>query len=301
MNMKQLKYVLILANEGSFSRAANTLNISQPSLSQYIKKIEQQIGMDLFDRANGDVKLTDAGRIYIDIGRQILDLEHQMETQFSDIAAHKTGSLIIGTAPYRAAGMMPEIARKFQALHPGMHLIVREGTTAELEEAMAHGEYDLCLTMLPIDQRLYDAEKIMEEELVLAVPAAHAPWNAERMAGRKYPAIDARQIDGEAFVMLTDTQFMQRQLQNLCMDYDVHLKTAAVVKSLEAQIAMVKAGVGMALMPSGIERFCANREAAFYSFRQALPRREVVIMWRRDRKLSQAAEEFKGVVRRIAW
>ena len=105
MNIKQYKYVITLAKESSFSKAADVLNITQPSLSQYIKKIEKGIGLELFDRTNGDVRLTDAGRVYIEAGRKILDLEHQMEVSFSDLAAHKTGSLIIGAAPYRAAGM----------------------------------------------------------------------------------------------------------------------------------------------------------------------------------------------------
>ena len=86
MNLKQFRYVLTLADEGSFSRAAETLNIKQPSLSQYIKKIEKEVGMELFDRSGGDVRLTDAGRAYIDIGRKMLDLEHQLEGRFSDLA-----------------------------------------------------------------------------------------------------------------------------------------------------------------------------------------------------------------------
>ena len=155
MNTRQLHYVITLAHEGSFSRAADTLNITQPSLSQYIKKIEKQIGLELFDRTNGDVRLTDAGRVYIDTGRKILDLEHRMENSFTDLATYKTGSLIIGAAPYRAASMLPTIARSFQSLHPGMHLVVREGTTAELVDGMEHGEYDLALTLLPIDERLF--------------------------------------------------------------------------------------------------------------------------------------------------
>lgn len=110
MTTKQLQYVLTLAHEGSFSRAADVLNITQPSLSQYIKKIEKEVGLPLFDRANGDVRLTDAGKVYIEGGRKILDIEHQMENGFTDLTSYKTGSLIIGTAPYRAASMMPVIA-----------------------------------------------------------------------------------------------------------------------------------------------------------------------------------------------
>ena len=302
MNTKQYKYVITLAKESSFSKAADVLNITQPSLSQYIKKIEKEIGLELFDRTNGEVRLTDAGRIYIEAGQKIRDIEHQMENSFIDLASHKTGSLIIGTAPYRAASMMPLLAKQFQSLYPGMYLVVREGTTSELVEGMERGEYDFALTLLPIeDQFLFNYEKAVEEELVLAVPSTMPPFIAEDLNLRKYPAIDARNLENQPFVMLTETQFMQKQLEKLLVDYKLTVRPAAIVKSLEAQIEMVKAGVGMALMPSGIERFCKDQEVKFYSFKDPLPKREVVIIWRKDRKLSKVAEELKNMIHSIKW
>ncbi|MBQ9942850.1 MAG: LysR family transcriptional regulator [Clostridia bacterium] len=89
MNTKQLEYVQVLAREGSFSRAADALNISQPSLSQYIKKIETEIGLPLFDRTNGNVRLTDAGHVYLSSGKQILDLEQQMNAPFQYLSENK--------------------------------------------------------------------------------------------------------------------------------------------------------------------------------------------------------------------
>lgn len=299
MNHKQFKYVLVLEKEGSFSKAADVLNISQPSLSQYIKKIEQEIGIELFDRANGEVRLTDAGRVYIEAGRKILDVEHQLEVQLSDLATHKTGSLVIGTAPYRAAGMMPVVAKRFQQAYPGIHLVIREGTTAELSEAVERGECDLCLTMLPLDDRIFSYEKVAEEEMILAVPASCEPFKTQTIVGLRYPAINVKDINRHSFVMLTDSQFMQKQLQNLVIDYKLILRTAAVVKSLGSQIAMVRAGVGMALVPSGIESFCLKEEVSFYSFAECLPKRVVVVMWRKDRKLSAIENELKSVIKNI--
>lgn len=299
MNAKQYKYVLVLANEGSFSRASDVLNITQPSLSQYIKKIEKQLGIALFDRANGDVRLTDAGKVYVETGRKILDLEHQMDGKLADLRSYRTGSLIIGAAPYRAASMMPLIASSFRKLHPGMHLVVREGTTAELVENMEHGEYDLCLTMLPIDSELFSYEKVLEEELILAVPASYRPLPSA--PGAKHDVVDVEVLNHKSLVMLTDGQFMQKQLNSLILSHHLNVIPAAVVKSLEAQIEFVKAGVGMALMPSGIERFCSHQEVRFYSFSTPLPRREVVVMWRKEYPLSKTAEELKKVILAIDW
>ena len=301
MNLKQFKYVQILAQEGSFSKAADVLNITQPSLSQYIKKIEGEVGLALFDRTNGEVRLTDAGRVYIEAGQRIMEIEHQMKVSFTDLQEYKTGSLIIGTAPYRAASMMPDIVASFQKRHPGIHIIVREGTTAEVAEGMEHGEYDLALTLLPVNDRLFNYEKVAEEELVLAVPASYEPFPAVPFPDRRYAAIETSVLNGKRFVMLTDTQFMQRQLIELLLDNDIKVSAAATVKSLEAQIEMVKAGVGVALMPTGIERFCRDSSVVFYSFIDPLPKREVVVFWRKDRILSGVAEELKEVIHSISW
>ena len=222
-----------------------------------------------------------------------------MENSFTDLAAYKTGSLIIGAAPYRAASMLPTIARSFQSLHPGMHLVLREGTTAELVEGMEHGEYDLALSLLPIDDRLFAWEKVMEEELVLAAPHDFPAISTTNLPGRMFGAMDVKELDGKSLVMLTEGQFMQKQLANLMLDHKITVHTAAIVKSLEAQIEFVKAGVGMALVPSGIERFCKPEEVTFYSFNQSLPKREVVVMWRKDRKLSNVAMELKNVIHSI--
>lgn len=287
----------MLASEGSFVRAAEALGISQPSLSQYVKKIEENAGLPLFIRTGGDVRLTDAGRVYVEIGKQILDLKHQMENRFSDLAAHKTGSVIVGTSPFRSAAMMPQVVKKFRQLHPGMHVVVEEMTSTELLDAAEHGKFDICLTLLPADASVFTWETVSKEELVLAVPASFPAMHAESVPGRKYPAVSAEELDGLGFIMITESQFMQRALDRLCSDFDLHIGKAAVVKSLEAQIAMVRAGVGVALVPAGVEVFCSEQEVTYYSIRQVLPKRSVIALWRKDRALSLAACDLVKIMK----
>jgi DNA-binding transcriptional LysR family regulator len=108
--------------------------------------------------------------------------------------------------------------------------------------------------------------------------------------------VDPSVLNGQDLVMITSAQFMQRQLEELTTQFHLSIGTAAVVKSLEAQIGMVKAGVGMALTTTGIERFVSGGEVRFYSFAHPLPRRQVVVAWRTDRTLSRAAEELKKII-----
>lgn len=301
MNTKQLEYVRILSREGSFSKAAETLNITQPSLSQYIKKIEQEIGLLLFDRINGDVRLTDAGRIYLESGKRILDIEQQMDAQLQDIAKYKNGTIRIGTSPFRSASMMPTIAKQFQDIYPGMHLVIDEMESKELLEGCKHGDFDICLTIQPVDKHIFDYELITEEELVLAVPVSMPLLISDSIANRKYPAIEANQLNELSFVMITKTQAMQKTLDNLCRDFNLRIWKAAVVKSLEAQISMVRAGVGVALVPTGIERCCSTDEVRFYSFAPQLPKREVVAVWRKDRYLSRPVRDLIDCIKKINW
>ncbi len=301
MNTKQFQYVLTLAREGSFSRAADMLNITQPSLSQYIKKIEKEIGADLFTRTNGDVRITDAGRIYIEAGRRILDIEHQMENAINDIAACKTGSLIIGTSPYRSASMMPAVAGKFKQLHPNMYLVIREATTAELLDGMEHGEFDLAVTLLPVDEKRFSYEKLAEEEILLAVPAAWEKLPAAACSGRKYPAVSTAVLRKYPLVMLTEAQYMQQQVDGLLYGGESSAAPAVVVKSLEAQIEMVRSGVGMAVVPGGVEQFCRDGSVTYYSFSDQLLKRTPAVIWRKGVKLSRTAQELISVIKTIEW
>ena len=144
MNLKQYQYVIILAEEGSFSKAADKLHIAQPSLSQYIKKIETQVGFELFNRSNNEVELTEAGRIFLQAAQAILNQEKQMRSQLADLADNHIGHLVVGIAPTRCQYLMPEIVRRFKAVFPGMHIVVEERFMKELMEDAERGVFQPC-------------------------------------------------------------------------------------------------------------------------------------------------------------
>lgn len=301
MNMKQLRYVLVLATEGSFSKAAETLGITQPSLSQYIKKIESQMGVVLFDRTGGDVRITDAGRVYIDAGRKILDLEKQMESRFNDLASFKTGSIVVGVSPHRCIHFMPEIARRFQEKYPGIYLVIEERAGESLLEDAAHGLFDLCIANLPVDEKIFDYKLIQKEEILLAINKDTALYerlstSSKRSDGRKYSAIDFTELRGESFVMLADHQLMQRHLAKLCDDTEITVRKAMECRTIEAQFAMVRAGIGAALVPSGISEFSKEENVAFFSFLQPIPYRDIAVLFRKEQYLSQAVRDLLDIM-----
>ena len=297
MNMKQFRYVLVLSTEGSVSAAAAALGISQPSLSQYLKKIESEVNATLFDRSGSVLRLTDAGRVYIDAGKRILDIEHQMEGRIADINDYKSGTLTVGIAPYRAVYLMPRVVDRFRKKYPGIRVVVDERSGRELLEASEHGEFDLCVTTAPANEKLYNVEKIMDEEVVLAVPEG-TRMQALDMKGRKYPAVDIHAIDGAQMITLSDTQIMQRTLNDICAGYDLRYHVTVDCRSIEAQLAMVRSGLGMALVPSGIDR--SNRQGVnYYSIVQPLPRRDIVVIYRKELYLTGFMRDMIDILKTI--
>lgn len=299
MNLKQMKYVLTLANVGTFSGAAEVLEISQPSLSQYIKKIEQELGAELFERANGSVRVTDAGRVYLETGEKILRLETDMQNRLKDVAEYKSGSVTIGTSPFRCITMMPEIVRDFRNRYPGMYLNIREMTTQELLDATEHGEFDLCLTNLPVDENLFCYDVVMEEEILLAVKKdSELDVRLRKCMGEKQGAVDVSLLDGEPFVMLTEQQMMQKELQKLCQRFQIALQKAVVVKSLEAQIEMVSAGIGSAIVPMGIRKSKRiEKDISFYSFLQEMPKRTLAVVYQKEKYLSKPMRDLIEIIK----
>ena len=294
MNLKQFKYVLALAREGSFSAAADALSIRQPSLSQYIKKIEQEVGMELFDRTAGSVRLTDAGRAYIEIGRKMLDLEHQLEEQFSDIAAFRSGTVTVGISAHRSVALMPGIAKAFRERYPGILLRIVEKKRGDILEAASHGEFDLCITTLPVDEKQFNSETVMLEENVLAVPRGIS-FPAQKAEGRKFPAIPVAALNGMDFAMLNDEHPMQRELEQLCDEYALSLRKTVECTSLEALLEMAKAGIGAAYIPSCIAR--PDPGVTYCSIMEETGKREIVLAERRDQYQSQAVQDLKTIIR----
>lgn len=295
MNMKQLEYVITIAECGSFNKAAEELGISQPSLSQYIKKIEKQIGQQLFNRSGTNIRLTDAGEIYIENGKKILAIERKMENEFTDLASNKKGTIIIGASPFRAASMLPKAAGKFKQLYPGIQLVIKEGTTEELINATFRGDFDICVITMPVNEEFLEIDAVVSEEMVIAVPEDFDIGNTKIVPGRKHPAADAKNLDGLPFVMLSENQIMQRALNFMCEQEGIRVNKAAVCYSIETQINMVGAGIGLALVPAGIESI-APSNIRLYSVAGELPQRKCAVVHKKGQMVSRVCADLAKII-----
>ncbi len=303
MNIKQIQYVFTLSQEGSFSRAAGVLDISQPSLSQYIRNIEKQLGVELFERLNGEVKLTDAGKIYIDIGQKVLDLNHQLETQFSALSNYNTGTLTIGISPYRSVHMIPNVAKAFNQKYPNIKLIIDERSGNDLVESAEHGSFDLCVIAVPVDENIFNVVPIFKEEILIAVNRSTELYsilrsNSDYISNKSYPSVDISYLSGHSFAMLSPHMPMRKITDRLLKSHNITVEEKILVNSNEALLSIVDSGICASFVPSGLTNLISQNTALF-SIKQETYIRDVSVIYRKSQFVSQPIKDIISIFKAL--
>ena len=223
------KYVYEVYKERSFTKAAQNLYISQPSLSARIKKIEEIIGEPLFDRSTTPLQLTEVGKVYIEAAEEITQIEQRVENYINDLAGLKTGNLAVGASTLFAAYLVPSLITQFNQKFPDVHIQLIEGNTAELEEMLGSNALDFVIDNYHYDSILYNKELYCEENILLAVPK-HFAVNEElgmyqlsykniknkNYLSRKYPAVPLGRFADIPFIMLTQGNDTRTRGDRLC-------------------------------------------------------------------------------------
>ena len=223
------KYVYEVYKERSFTKAAQNLYISQPSLSARIKKIEEIIGEPLFDRSTTPLQLTEVGKVYIEAAEEITQIEQRVENYINDLAGLKTGNLAVGASTLFAAYVVPSLITQFNQNFPDVHIQLIEGITAELEEMLGSNALDFVIDNYHYDSILYNKELYCEENILLAVPK-HFAVNEElgmyqlsykniknkNYLNQKYPAVPLGRFADLPFIMLTQGNDTRTRGDRLC-------------------------------------------------------------------------------------
>lgn len=223
------KYVYEVHKERSFTKAAQNLYISQPSLSARIKKIEEIIGEPLFDRSTTPLQLTEVGKVYIEAAEEITQIEQRVENYINDLAGLKTGNLAVGASTLFAAYVVPSLITQFNQKFPDVHIQLIEGNTAELEEMLGSNALDFVIDNYHYDSILYNKELYCEENILLAVPK-HFAVNEElgmyqlsykniknkNYLNQKYPAVPLGRFADLPFIMLTQGNDTRTRGDRLC-------------------------------------------------------------------------------------
>lgn len=274
MNLRDLRYLVALADSGNFARAANTCHVSQPTLSMQIKKLEDQLGVQLFERTSKRAVPTAAAKEIIAQARVVLAEADQLRALARGAGDPFTGPLRLGVIPTLGPYLLPHLLPKIRAAHPQLRLYMREALTAELLAQLRASKLDACLVALPIDEHGLEHEPLFREPFMAALPAQHPLAKKKKL----------RQADliGEQILLLEEGHCLRDQTLAVCGarhgsddDYPA--------TSLETLRQMVAAGIGITLMPALATRTSAigKRLLVFRPFADSTPNRLIALVWRR--------------------
>ena len=285
MNSRQLQYAITLSQVLNFSQAAETLGISQPSLSKQILGLEAELGVKLFDRDHSPLRLTAAGSYFIPRAKQMLYDEAQLYKAMTQFESGESGKLVIGVTPFRSLYLMPELVKKVKARFPGVQVVLHETGSAQLTKEATEGNFDFAIINLPQDESVLEVTPLEPDTLVLAVPEVMAE-KVKTEAGH----ISFAQAKDLPFVVLGKNQELRQLFDKLCAAADVEPKIAAEVVGVTTAWAMARAGVGAALLPLQFVRSAhVDEDLVLFTLEDNTYSRQPAIVTRRGQYISEYA------------
>lgn len=292
MELRQLRYMLMVAEEKSFSRAAEKLYIAQPHLSQYIQKLENQIGIQLFDRKSTPITLTYAGEQFAQIARQMLQLDSNLLQQMKDFSEENSGRLALGISPVRSAYILPIILPAFLALFPKVDLSLHEGTSANLEEWMNQGVTDLTILSLPIRSEGFSYEILMEEKLLIVAPPAHPLTNG--LGDNDAPvSLNLSELEHEPFVLLQQGQALRRIADSLFLQAGYQPRIVLETRSSQTAHNLASIGTGFTFSTLSISQLNSNvnRPVRLFTAEPSFTR-TLAVVYRKGKYLTKYEQAF---------
>lgn len=283
---KSFEYAIIIAETGGFSQAAERLGISQPTLSKYIKKLESDIGLELFDRSAVPLRITEAGERYIAFGKRFVDLAGQLEKTLSEIKSSKNSLIRVGISPSRSPYMIPQVIEAYTQIHPEGKAVITEKTTKELSELLRDGALDVIISLSDSDTEGFEKREIYREKIMVAAPKDSSQTKDALKLMQSMPIISV----GKG-------QSLYRTL-SLISDRIGAPTPKIECQSIESGLSLVKRGLGVMLVPSYIEAFGSAEQLSKIDF-LPLPReisedltRTVCIFYKKEQFLTLAERDF---------
>jgi LysR family hydrogen peroxide-inducible transcriptional activator len=288
MELSQLRYVMAVADTGNFTRAAARSNITQPSLSQQIIKLERELGHKLFHRMGRKAVLTEAGTVFLERARRIL---FEVEDATKELGDHPSleRKITVGAIPTLAPYLLPTLITRCRKRFPNLQVNIREDFKVTLIQEILEGELDLALATLPVADPSIQVEVLWKEPLILAVAKGHPLASKDRVIGSD--------LANETFILLGSSSSLTAQVRRFCGENNFEPR----IGSRCAQVATVKAlvgiGTGISILPR-VARSAEDEDSLVYiTLADAEPFREIAVLRHMQRYQTRGAEQFLSLLR----
>lgn len=285
MELYQLRYFLEAARQRNFSRAAERLHLAQAALSEQIRKLEADLGVQLFNRGRRESTLTAAGEVLVARATAMLEQADDTRRAVQELVGLRGGRLTIGAIPSVSAGLLPSPVASFRQQHPQVELILSEGTSDTVSEWVESGRVALGIIQLPSSGGRFDERPLLTEPFVLLASPAH-PIARQRSA-------NLSALAKESFVFYKGRA--RDTALSACRDAGFEPRIACESGELEAVHALVAAGLGLALLPELAARRAAPA-CTLIRLRTPKVQRSLALLTRRGHQPSPAAEAFLNLL-----
>ncbi len=300
MSLKQIECVVMVAKLKSFTKAANRLKITQPSLSQSINTLEKQIGVPLFDRSTNPISLTHAGEVYIAQAGTIIELYNDLNTQMRDVTGFKSGKLRIGfsqTGYHFIADILSQFYKKFPTANIQISQV---SSTLILEKMLLDGELDIATLMLPLSTPELGYKMIKESQVLLALPILHPLAQKAKKRTKGYPSIDLFELKNEKFILPKETQrsrpFFDKIFKKAGFEPHVFCET----ETFDIANSLVASGIGACFTLPQFIKEDKMEKLMLFSIDDPLLKRTAVLAYKKDKRLSKIAYEFLTMTKALS-
>ena len=293
MNLRDLKYLVALADHKHFGRAAAACYVSQPTLSTQIKKLEDELGVPLVERAPRKVMLTPAGRDAAERARRIVAEVEQMKEAARRSQDPEAGTVRLGMFPTLGPYLLPHVVPRIRARFPHLELLLVEEKSDVLLSRLREGKLDAGLLALPVADDQLHTEFLFEEPFVLAVPESHP------LAQRG--SLTLAELSHQQLLLLEDGHCLREQALDVCRLSGANEKSEFRATSLETLRQMVAADVGITLLPTLAVKPPVARSPNIHllGFSDSHPSRRIAMVWRKSSAMSGFLQVFAQVFREL--
>jgi LysR family transcriptional regulator, transcription activator of glutamate synthase operon len=290
MDLRQLRYLVALAEERHFTRAAARVHVAQPALSQQIRRLEDELGLPLVDRTTRRVALTDAGELLVDRARRALSEVDAARAELAELAGVRTGQVVIGAMQSLGPFDLTALLAAFHARHPGVELSVSEEVSDTLLQRVRADAVDVAFLSLTerVGHEGLEVQPLATEPLVVLLSAEH------RHASR--PSLRISDLVDERFITFREGASLRRIILTAARDAGFEPQIAFETNEVERARAMAARGLGVTIVPESDAHGHGPDLAAIPLERPALTR-DITLVWRRDRRLTPAASAFLALAR----
>jgi LysR family transcriptional regulator, hydrogen peroxide-inducible genes activator len=294
VNLRDLQYLVAVAETRHFGRAAEACFVSQPTLSTQIKKLETELGVELIERNPRHIMLTDAGQRIVERARIVLGEAENIRSIAKQSQDPESGTLRVGLFPTLAPYLLPHVVPQVHARFPRLELLLVEEKTEVIIERLRNGRLDVGVLARPVHEDQLHEEFLFAEDFVLAVPAD------DPLAESNGP-VDVSALAQENVLLLEEGHCLRDQALEVCQLAGASERTGFRATSLETLRQMVAAGVGVTLLPELAVRppVASSGDVRLLRFQDPVPRREIAMYWRRTNVyrdfLPRLAEVFRDL------